>query len=145
MDLHTIGFAGKSAEEFFGLLSEAGIERLVDVRLRTDSQLAGFTKRRDLSFFLKAIADMSYEHELMLAPTDEMLDAYRKKEIDWEEYATGFSALIAERDVSTKLERSDFDVQTVLLCSEPEPEECHRRIAAEYLAEKWPEVEVHHL
>ena len=145
MDLYTIGFAGKSAEEFFGLLSEARIERLVDVRLRTDSQLAGFTKRRDLPFFLEKIAGISYEHQLTLAPTDELLNAYRKKEIDWEEYAKGIGALIVERDVSTKLERSDFEVRTVLLCSEAEPDECHRRIAAEYLAEMWPEVDVHHL
>ena len=45
LKLYTIGFTKKSAEDFFELLSASGAVRLVDVRLKNVSQLAGFAKR----------------------------------------------------------------------------------------------------
>ena len=56
MKVFTMGFTQKSAEQFFGLISENKIELLIDVRLNNQSQLAGFTKGRDLEFFLQNCA-----------------------------------------------------------------------------------------
>ena len=99
--LYTIGFTKSSAEHFFGRLRQAGIKRLVDIRLNNTSTLAGFTKRDDLAFFLRSILDVEYVHEPLLAPTPEMLKAIQGKQIGWDEYAAQYNALIQERDVAT--------------------------------------------
>jgi uncharacterized protein (DUF488 family) len=62
MKLFTIGFTKKSAEEFFTHLQNAGVRRIVDVRLNNTSQIAGFAKARDLKYFLHAIAGIDYVH-----------------------------------------------------------------------------------
>jgi uncharacterized protein (DUF488 family) len=145
MEIHTIGFTQKSAAEFFGILRSAGIRRLIDVRLNNTSQLAAFAKRDDLRFFLHELCNADYHHEPVFAPTDEILEAYKKKRIAWEEYETRYVDLLIERAVETAVDRALFDIPTVFLCSEPSPEHCHRRLAAEYLAGKWGSVRVVHL
>jgi uncharacterized protein (DUF488 family) len=142
--LFTIGFTEKSAEEFFGALRAAGVKRLVDIRLNNASQLAGFTKKRDLEYFLRAIANIDYVHEPELAPTKEILDAYKKKRIDWDEYQRQFQQLLQERQPAARLRPEDFD-RACLLCSEPTPEHCHRRLVAEYLKREWEAVQIQHL
>jgi uncharacterized protein (DUF488 family) len=142
--LFTIGFAGKSAGEFFETLKEAGVRCLVDIRLNNVSQLAGFTKKRDLEYFLRAIADINYVHETGLAPTKEILDDYKKKRIDWNEYEGRYKILLEERQPAKRLMLEDFD-HACLLCSEPTAEHCHRRLAAEYLMDEWKNVNLHHL
>lgn len=142
--LFTIGFTKKSAEVFFGLLKEAGVRQVVDIRLNNVSQLAGFAKRDDLRYFLKALCDIDYIHMPQLAPTKEILEAYKKSDKDWELYRRRFLDLMARRQMETVLTR-DFLHRACLLCSESSPERCHRRLAAEYLQEKWPAVEVIHL
>jgi uncharacterized protein (DUF488 family) len=142
--LFTIGFAGKSAEEFFEALHQAGVRRLVDVRLNNRSQLAGFTKSRDLKYFLRTIADIEYVHEPSLAPTKEILDAYKKKRIDWHSYESQFRGLLQEREPAKGLQHDDFD-HACLLCSEPTPDHCHRRLVAEYLNREWEAVRIEHL
>ncbi len=145
MEIHTIGFTQKSAAEFFGILRRAGIGRLIDVRLNNTSQLAAFAKRDNLQFFLRELCNADYHHAAVLAPTEEILDAYKKKRIGWEEYETRYVDLLIERAAETAVDRRLFDVPAVLLCSEPSPEHCHRRLAAEYLAGKWRGVKVVHL
>lgn len=145
MEVYSIGFTQKTAEQFFGLLKGAGIRRLLDIRLNNVSQLAGFTKRGDLQFFLKEICGADYRHEPLLAPTQQILDDYKKKRGSWSKYETEFLALLAERRVEEKIDRSLFSVPTVLLCSEPTAEHCHRRLVLEYLREKWLHVEITHL
>jgi uncharacterized protein (DUF488 family) len=145
VEIHTIGFTQKSAAEFFGTLRTAGIRRLIDVRLNNTSQLAAFAKRDDLQFFLRELCDADYRHEPALAPTEEILDAYKKKQIGWEEYENRFVALLIERAAESVVDRRSFDVPAVLLCSEASPERCHRRLAAEYLAGKWGDANVVHL
>jgi uncharacterized protein (DUF488 family) len=143
--LYTIGFTKSSAEHFFGRLRQAGIRRLVDIRLNNTSTLAGFTKRDDLAFFLRAILDAEYVHEPLLAPTPELLKAIQGKQIAWDEYATRYNALIRERDVARVLNRATFEGPTVLLCSEATAEHCHRRLAAEHLSAAWGGLEIAHL
>jgi uncharacterized protein (DUF488 family) len=145
VEIYTIGFTKKSAEQFFGALRKAGIKRLIDIRLNNSSQLAGFTKQDDLAFFLKEICGAEYVHELILAPTKEILDGYKKGEITWEEYERRFNSLLAERKVEEKIDRKLFGVHTVFLCSEPKPDKCHRRLVAEYLSKEWGNVDIHHL
>ena len=145
MEIYTIGFAKKSAAEFFEALQRAGIRRLIDVRLNNTSQLAGFTKRDDIEYFLGQLCRATYEHRPELSPTKEILDGYKKKEIPWEQYEVAFVALLAEREVEKTLDRRLFGVPTVLLCSEPTADHCHRRLVAEYLAGKWGDASVVHL
>jgi uncharacterized protein (DUF488 family) len=142
--LFTIGFTGKTAEQFFTCLQNAGVKRLIDTRLNNVSQLAGFTKRRDLEYFLRVIGSIRYEHDTELAPTDDILYAYKKKRITWDEYEERFNELIIARAPAEHNEPSRFD-HACLLCSEPEPDHCHRRLVAEYLKQKWDTVEVIHL
>ena len=145
MEVYSIGFTQKTAEQFFGILKQAGIRRLLDVRLNNVSQLAGFSKREDLQFFLKEICGAEYQHEPLLAPTQEMLDGYKKRKGSWPEYEDRFLSLMAERSIEEKLDRSLFSIPTVLLCSEPTAEHCHRRLVLEYLGGKWGNLEIKHL
>lgn len=146
MKVFTIGFTKTSAEHFFGRLEEAGVKRVIDIRLNNRSQLAGFAKRDDLKFFLRTVGDIDYVHEPLLAPTQEILDAFKKRKGPWTEYERAFLALMRERRVEEKLDRGLFD-GACLLCSEHKPHHCHRRLVAEYLAEAWPEpgLDVAHL
>lgn len=145
MNIFTIGFTKKGAERFFGLLQDAGVERLLDVRLRNRSQLSGFAKRDDLRFFLDQLLGIEYEHTEILAPTEELLDAWRDDEIEWQTYEDRFWELLNERDVEIELNQNSFETPTVLLCSEHNPDYCHRRIVVEYLDEHWGNVEATHL
>jgi uncharacterized protein (DUF488 family) len=145
VEVYTIGFTKKPAEEFFGLLKAAGVKRLVDVRLNNVSQLAGFAKRHDLEFFLKELCGIEYVHELRLAPEKDMLDAYKKQKGAWAEYEREFRQLIANRQIETTVGRDLFEVPAALLCSEPTPEFCHRRLVVEHLQEKWGDLEIRHL
>jgi uncharacterized protein (DUF488 family) len=145
VEIYTIGFTKKTAAEFFEILRRAGIKRLIDVRLNNTSQLAGFAKRDDLEYFLAEICQAEYRHEPRLSPDKELLDGYKKKEVSWEEYEPRFLALLGEREAETLVGRQLFDVPTVLLCSEPTAEHCHRRLVAEYLASKWGDVRIVHL
>jgi uncharacterized protein (DUF488 family) len=144
IQIFTIGFTRKSAEEFFTRLQQAGVARLVDVRLNNTSQLAGFTKKDDLRYFLKAIAGIDYIHLPQLAPTQDILDAYRKAKGDWSAYELSFLQLLAERQVE-KMTAPEMIHMGCLLCSEETPEHCHRRLVAEYLQQHWAEVRITHL
>ena len=145
MEIYTIGFTQTSAEHFFRRLAGAGVERLLDVRLNNSSQLAGFAKAQDLPYFLRELVGAEYEHEPLLAPTQELLDAYRKHKGSWASYEEGFMALLAERHIESALDPADFQRRTALLCSEATAERCHRRLVCEYLAGQWPEVRAVHL
>lgn len=145
LTIYSIGFTQRTAEDFFSTLRNAGIRRLMDVRLNNTSQLAAFAKRDDLRFFLREICDADYVHEPLLAPRQEMLDVYRKEKGSWAEYEAAFVALIRERRVEEKLARDSFSVPTALLCSEFTAERCHRRLAMEYLSDAWGGVSLRHL
>lgn len=144
MRLYTIGFTKKSADAFFTTIRSSGAKRVIDVRLNNVSQLAGFSKRDDLAYFLREICGVGYEHLPTLAPTQEMLDAYRKKNEGWPAYERAFINLIHERRIGDSLARALAD-DGCLLCSEDKPEHCHRRLVAEYLSEAWDDVEIVHL
>ena len=145
MEIYTIGFTQKSAEQFFGILKNNEIQRLLDVRISNNSQLAGFTKQSDLPFFLRELCDAEYVHEPRLAPTQELLKDYRDKRVTWSDYEVIFNNLMAERKIEQLLSPALFDMRTVLLCSEATADQCHRRLIAEYLRDHWDGVQIMHL
>lgn len=145
MKLFTIGFTQKTAEQFFDLLEKNGVECLVDIRLHPDGQLAGFSKQEDLKYFLKRLNQCEYRHLDQLAPTDEILKAYRASK-NWSIYVSAFEALMDQRHIPEVLDRTFFEEHTCcLLCSEPKPDQCHRRLVAERLAHSWMNFEIIHL
>src|SRR5580693_3625281 len=120
IQLFTIGFVKTTAEQFFTLLREAGVQRIVDVRLNNTSQLAGFSKKDDLRFFLRELGGIDYIHLPELAPTQEILDAFKKHKGSWKVYEQEFKALMAKRGIEKSIspEIADFGC---LLCSEKRP------------------------
>ncbi|MGB6722016.1 MAG: DUF488 domain-containing protein [Terracidiphilus sp.] len=145
MEIYSIGFTQKSASQFFGALKQNGIERLLDVRLNNTSQLAGFAKQADLPYFLREICVADYEHEPLLAPTQDILDGFKKRKGSWEIYTAAYLSLIQSRKVESALSKDSFLRKTVLLCSEATAEHCHRRLALEYLQQQWGGVRIVHL
>ena len=143
MKIFTIGFTKATAENFFYRLKESGATKLIDVRLNNVSQLSGFAKRDDLKFFAETICAIGYRHIPKLAPTKGILDDYRKKKGDWMAYERKFLDLMAERRIE-ELNAHDLD-GGCLLCSEDKPHHCHRRLVAEYLRDKWGDVQIVHI
>ncbi len=144
MKVYTIGFTQKTASDFFGLLRESGAKRLVDIRLNNVSQLAGFAKKDDLEYFLHKICRIKYNYMPELAPTKEMLDAYRNEHHDWDTYEREFLALMDLRRIGKRGIKRIIS-NGCLLCSEDKPEFCHRRLVAEYLQRHWCDIEIIHL
>jgi uncharacterized protein (DUF488 family) len=132
VDIYTIGFTKKSAETFFNFIKSSNISTLLDVRLNNVSQLAGFAKRDDLKFFLKELCGTDYIHTPELAPTKEILNAYKKGEMPWEIYEDKFLNLMGQRNIEKSIKPALLD-HGCLLCSEHEPHLCHRRLVVEYL------------
>lgn len=144
IELYTIGFTKKSAKDFFNLLQNNQVSKIVDTRISHNSQLAGFAKSRDLTFFAHAIGGMEYFYELDFAPTKDLLAQYRKKQLSWEEYEVEYLNLLDMRKIGDKINVEELH-QNCLLCSEHSPEYCHRRLLAEYLQHKFSAIEIKHL
>jgi len=144
VNIFTIGFTKKSAKQFFEKLKMAGVKRIVDVRLNNVSQLAGFAKKEDLKYFLMEIDGIDYVHLPDLAPTKDILDAYKKYKGDWEVYEEKFLELMERRHIETTVPKELIN-EGCLLCSEDKPHHCHRRLVAEYLKNKWGNVSINHL
>lgn len=144
MKLFTIGFTKKSAETFFTLLQSAGVQRLVDVRLNNVSQLAGFAKKADLAYFTRIICKIDYVHTPALAPTADILDAYKKHKGDWDLYERQFLSLMQSRKIE-ETTPAELLEGACLLCSEEKPHHCHRRLVAEYLRERWGNLDIEHI
>ena len=144
VQLFTIGFTATTAEAFFTALRRGGVRRVVDVRLHNTSQLAGFSKKDDLRFFLREMGGIEYLHLPDLAPSKELLDTYKKHKGDWDVYASEFNALMAKRGVEKTVPRAGVHLGC-LLCSEKKPHRCHRTLVAAYLTKHWGDVSTQHL
>lgn len=145
MEICTIGFTQTTAEHFFKRLADAEVGHLLDVRLNNSSQLAGFAKAKDLPYLLRELIGATYEHQPLLAPTQDLLDAYKKRKGEWAAYEVDFLALMEQRRIHDVLSPNDFERRTALLCSEATAEHCHRRLVCEFLADRWPDVLTVHL
>lgn len=144
MKIFTIGFTKKTAEEFFSKLAESGAKRIIDIRLNNVSQLAGFAKRNDLQYFLRELCGIEYVHLPALAPTQEMLEMYKKKKGDWSVYEREFVDLMKTREIENSIS-PEVVAEGCLLCSEATPQHCHRRLVAEYLKERWGNIDIIHI
>lgn len=144
MILYTIGFTKKNAEQFFNLLIHNNVKRLIDIRLNTKSQLAGFAKGEDLAYLLPKVAKIEYIYRPEYAPTKELLDGFRNKDINWAEYEEKYIQILEEREILHDIDCAQFD-GACLLCSEDTPEMCHRRLLAEYITTACKEIKVVHL
>lgn len=144
IELFTIGFTKKTAQDFFENLTKSKVKCVIDARFNNVSQLAGFAKRKDLEYFLKVICNIEYIHILDLAPTKELLDDYKKNKITWDTYEKIFNNLMKEREIEKKVSPQLLD-RGCLLCSEAKPDYCHRRLVAEYLDRQWGNIKVCHL
>jgi uncharacterized protein (DUF488 family) len=136
MTTYTIGHGQTRAREFFGKLSAAGVRRVIDVRLRNTSALAGYAKKEDLSYLLEAFAGIHYLHAPELAPDATLLDDYLKRGLSWADYEPRFRALMEARRIEDKVEPGLL-ADACLLCAEKSPHRCHRRLVLDYLREKW--------
>ena len=139
--LYTIGFTKKNAQKFFELLKNAGVRKLVDIRINNASQLAGFAKGTDLKFFMKAICNAEYDHITDLAPTKELLKNYQDKVIDWNGYTVVFKKILQDRHIAERFNVENFD-NCCFLCTEDTPEQCHRRLVAEFFKAKNPDKDI---
>jgi uncharacterized protein (DUF488 family) len=146
--IFTIGFTKKSAEEFFRLLEEAQVRKLIDIRENRAGQLAGFAKHPDLAFFLDRIAGIAYSYQPSFAPSREIRTAYRRTR-DWAQYEKSYLELMRQRRVLDEVDPALFEGRVALLCSEAEADKCHRRLVAEMLAQHWASqghtIEIEHL
>lgn len=146
MKIFTIGFTQKSAREFFNKIKENKIDLLLDIRLNNVSQLAGFAKGRDLEYFLNEICHCEYAHDEMFAPTKALLDNYRAKKVSWIEYEKIFAEILKTRPIIERFNKIYGKFNNIcLLCTEPTPEQCHRRLVAEYLKEHIENIEIIHI
>lgn len=143
MKLFTIGFTKKTAEVFFETLKKAGVSKLIDIRLNNNSQLAGFTKSNDLKYFSKLFG-IEYVYMLEFAPTTELLDSYKKGNTSWLQYENDYNQIIEKR-IPIMNKRAGFFENACLLCSEPKADQCHRRLAAQYIKKTFPEIDIVHL
>lgn len=144
MKVFTVGYTRKHARRFFELVRDSGAKRIVDVRLNTRSQLSGFAKQDDLAFFLAEICGVGYVHAPEMAPTADMLKAYRNGQMGWPTYERRFLGLMRERRIEETTPKS-LVAGGCLLCSEDQPHHCHRRLVAEYLRDRWGDVDIEHL
>ncbi len=132
INIYTIGFTKKTAEKFFELLKINGVKKIIDTRLKNETQLSGFAKGKDLKYFAKTILNIDYVHRLDMAPSQDILENYRNKIITWEEYSVKYLNLLNERELGKNIKLEELN-DSCLLCSEDKPDNCHRRLLAEYI------------
>lgn len=136
LNLYTIGFTKKTAEQFFGLLNKSQVDVLIDVRLNNKSQLSGFAKGQDLKYFLNKLCGIKYYYEETFAPTEELLKKWKNGAITWQEYEKEYESILDKRNAEELFDKKYIgeEKQNIcFLCSESTPEHCHRRLLAEYL------------
>jgi Uncharacterized conserved protein len=131
-EIFTIGFGQKSLKKFIQLLKKAGVTKVIDVRLNNTSQLSGFAKRDDLQYILDLVG-IEYLHELSLAPDKQLLDDYKKKKIDWKIYQDRYINSLSEKMIPNTISDSILNGKVCFLCSEHKPDQCHRRLLAEFI------------
>lgn len=133
--LSTIGYEGKTIDEFLAELDEAAVELLIDVRAVAASRRPGFSK----TALAAALAErgISYLHLRALGTPRAGRDAARKGRIAemhaiYEEQLQAPEAelAMAQADAAAK------ERHAALLCFEADASRCHREIVADRLAQR---------
>ena len=117
MKLFTIGFTKKSAEDFFTALQDNGVEKLIDIRLNSNSQLAGFAKDQDLKYFLPTINGIPYVYQQKLTPTKEIMTGFRDKKITWSEFEEIYNRLLETRSVADMVKKTAGSLKMPVYCA----------------------------
>lgn len=144
MEVYTAGFTKWLAEDFFEKLNALNINKLIDIRLRPNSQLSGFTREVNFSYFLKKLSHVEYEHQINLAPTKDLLNKRRKNNLSWQEFESEYLNLLTE-DILEYCFKEISKQNILFLCSESEPQFCHRRVLTDKLLSLNSELKVTHL
>lgn len=147
MKVYTIGYTGKTAEEFFSILMDKKVRFMVDIRLNNTSQLAGYTKKGDLPYFLDKIAGIEYRHDLRFSPTKELFAGYKDGVLNWEAYEAEYQNIIQDRNLQNVITQEYLEKLDglCLLCSEATATHCHRSLVADLIGEIASEVEIMHI
>ena len=144
MQVFTIGYTKKSAREFFGLIKANEIDTLIDVRLYNNTQLAGFSKSRDLEYFLAELCGCGYVWAKQFAPSPALFNDYKNGQIDWAGYEAVYLDFLNAHP-GLDFFRLYQGKRICLLCAEDTPERCHRRLLSEKIAEECDDVMITHL
>lgn len=138
--IFTIGFSGKKPDDFLDILNAAKINCVWDIRLWRTSRFVPFYSGTNLA----ATLGSRYEHHPEFAPTTGILAGYKDGCITWPDYERMYRELLATRNPTAGLALNSLD-RICLLCTEKSATQCHRRLAAEYIAEQFPDIEIIHL
>jgi uncharacterized protein (DUF488 family) len=138
MKVFTIGYGGRSKEDFLARLNSNGVKTVVDVRLRPDRASMGIwvkakTSDKGIESWLRE-AGIGYRSLIELGNV--FLDAP-----DWQER---YQQLLDSAGELLTERLKAIPGPICLLCAEKRPAECHRRQVAEYLKTRMG-AEVHHL
>ena len=138
--IFTIGFSGKSPDAFMDVLNAVRVRAIWDIRLWCTSTYVPFYSGDSLA----ATLGPRYEYHQEFAPTTEILAGYKEGRITWPDYERMYRELLATRHPTDGLAPADID-RICLLCTEKSASQCHRRLAAEYIAEQIHDIEIVHL
>jgi uncharacterized protein (DUF488 family) len=131
--LSTIGYEGRTVDEFLSELGEAGVELVIDVRAVAASRRPGFSK----SAMAAALRErgIDYLHLRALGTPKPGREAARKGRID--EMRAIFEAQLETPEAELAMEQADAAARerhSALLCFEADAGGCHRAVVAERLA-----------
>lgn len=138
--IFTIGFSGKKPDDFLDILNAAKINCVWDIRLWRTSRFVPFYSGTNLA----ATLGSRYEYHPEFAPTTDILASYKDGCITWPDYERMYRELLTTRNPTAGLALNSLD-RICLLCTEKSATQCHRRLAAEYIAEQFPSIEIVHL
>lgn len=138
--IFTIGFSGKKPDDFLDILNAAKINCVWDIRLWRTSRFVPFYSGTNLA----ATLGSRYEYHPEFAPTTDILASYKDGCITWPDYERMYRELLATRNPTAGLALNSLD-RICLLCTEKSATQCHRCLAAEYIAEQFPDIEIVHL
>jgi uncharacterized protein (DUF488 family) len=139
--LFTIGYERLLPPELVNELVVAGVKRLLDVRYRPQSRRPGMSKTR----LGELLADhgIAYEHRKSLGtPPDIRWYFKNRREAEGREAFRAHVEETAAAELDALAQELESAPPTVLMCLEAEPAGCHRRVLAEQLHARCPELEV---
>jgi uncharacterized protein (DUF488 family) len=134
LEIYTSGTSGITAERFFLRLRELKATSVIDTRIHPSSQLSGYSKQESLKYFLKEILQIPYIYESQLCPIEQDFKLYKNKQMIWKTYQDKYYQLLINRNIKEKIDFSPWGDRPVILCSESSPDQCHRRLAAEFIS-----------
>jgi uncharacterized protein (DUF488 family) len=139
--LWTIGYERLLPPELVAELSAAGVQRVLDVRFRPQSRRPGMSKTR-LSELLGEHG-IAYEHRKSLGtPPDIRWYFKHGQSVEGASQFRSHVEATAEDELDALAASLDRAPRTALMCLEADPAVCHRRVVAEALAARRPDLVV---